>query len=107
MPKSNPLDRKLEALYALEADPDAAKKLPAFLRDKSNIIVAKAANMAVRLEASGLVGELTQAFEPLLKDAADRDPGCVGLTAIAKALIYFDAPTAAVYFAGIRHFQLE
>jgi len=106
--KPNPLDRRLEALYAVEsAGEGAAEKLSAFLRDKSNIIVAKAANMAVRLEASGLVGEMGQAFTALLKNAEKGDAGCVALTAIAKALVSFDATAAEAYFAGLRHFQWE
>jgi HEAT repeat protein len=108
VPKPNPLDRKLEALYRLEDDPAKIfETLPPFLRDKSNIIVAKAANMAVRLEASALVGDLTSAFLSILRDAEKNDPGCVALTAIAKALITFDAPVAEVYFAGLRHFQRD
>ena len=108
MAKPNPLDRRLAALYSLEDDPGSiAEKLPAFLRDKSNIVVAKAANMAVRLEASGLAAELAQVFSPMLKRAAESDPGCVALTAIVKALVSFDAPAAEVYFAGLRHVQRE
>ena len=108
MAKPNPLDRRLAALYCLEDDPGSiAEKLPAFLRDKSNIVVAKAANMAVRLEASGLAAELAQVFLPMLKRAAESDPGCVALTAIVKALVSFDAPAAEVYFAGLRHVQRE
>src|SRR6185369_1459478 len=108
MAKSNPLDRRLAALYSLEEDPiHIAETLPPFLRDKSNIVVAKAANMAVRMEASTLVGELIQIFLPILRDAEKRDRGCVALTAIAKALVSFDAPAAEAYFAGLRHFQWE
>jgi len=101
---SNPLDRRLAALYSVEDDPGSAiEKLPAFFRDKSNIVVAKAANMAVRLEATGLAAELAQSFAPMLKS----DPGCVALVAIVKALITFDAPAAEVYFRGLRHVQWE
>lgn len=108
MAKPNSLDRRLAALYCLEDDPSSiAEKLPAFLRDKSNIVVAKAANMAVRLEASGLAAELEKVFLEMLKRAAESDPGCVALTAIVKALISFDAPAAEVYFAGLRHVQRE
>ena len=108
MAKPNPLDRRLAALYCLEDDPGSiAEKLPAFLRDKSNIVVAKAANMAVRVEASGLAAELAQVFSPMLKRAAESDPGCVALIAIVKALVSFDAPAAEVFFAGLRHVQWE
>lgn len=98
----------MAALYSLEDDPGSiAEKLSAFLRDKSNIVVAKAANMAVRMEASGMAAELAQVFSPMLKRAAESDPGCVALTAIVKALVSFDAPAAEVYFAGLRHEQWE
>jgi HEAT repeat protein len=108
MAKPNPLDRRLAALYSLEDAPASiAEKLPPFFRDKSNIVIAKAANMAVRVEASGLAAELAHAFTSLLEGAAAMDPGCVALTAIAKALVTFDAPAAEAYFAGLRHFQWE
>ena len=104
MAKPNPFDRRLAALYSVEDDPATApEKLPAFLRDKSNIVVAKAANMAVRLEASALAGDLALAFAPMLKS----DPGCVAMVAIVKALVTFDWPAAEVYFTGLRHFQWE
>ena len=108
MSKPKPLDRRLAALYSLEDDPASIpQKLPEFLHDKSNIVIAKAANMAVRAEAHGLEADLVTAFAHLIKDAAKRDPGCVALTAIAKALVSFDAYTAEAYFAGLRHFQWE
>ncbi|MEO8126488.1 MAG: HEAT repeat domain-containing protein [Bryobacteraceae bacterium] len=104
MAKPNPLDRRLAALYSVEDDRDsAAAKLPAFLRDKSSIIVAKAANMAVRLEAAELVPDLVLAFTPILKS----DTGCVASVAIVKALISFDAAAAEVYLTGLRHVQWE
>ncbi len=108
MAKPNPLDRRLTALYGLEENPGSiAQTLPPFFRDKSNIVVAKAANMAVRLEASGLATELAQAFFPMLRRATSSDPGCVALIAIVKALVTFDAPAAEVYFAGLRYVQWE
>ena len=108
MAKSNPLERRLATLYSLEDDPGSiAEKLPVFLRDKSNIVVAKAANLAVRMEASGLAGELALVFSPMLKRAAESDPGCVALIASIKALVTFDAAAAEVYFAGLRYFQWE
>ena len=51
--------------------------------------------------------ELVEAFERLIGDAPKRDPGCKALIAIARALVQMDDPAAKVYFAGIRHVQME
>jgi HEAT repeat protein len=47
------------------------------------------------------------AFPEWMKNPTERDPGCKALTAIAKTLAAMDHPAAQVYFAGIRHVQME
>jgi HEAT repeat protein len=108
MPKPNPLDSKLAALYALEDDAvNIAVRLLPFLHDKSNIVIAKAASFAARLEAASVAPELVQVFLTLMRKPVERDPGCMALTAIAKALLLFEFHAAEVYFAGLRHIQME
>lgn len=102
-----------EALGAIKAVRDAPEKfdlkrdLGPFLRHKSNHVAAAAASTVERLEAAALAPELVEAFHEVMKDPAKRDPGCMALTAIAKALVTLNDPAAKVYFAGIRHVQME
>lgn len=86
---------------------DLKRDLGSLLRHKSNHVVAAAASTAERLEASVLAQDLVEAFLALMRDPAKRDPGCKALLAIAKALAAIDHPAAQVYFAGIRHVQME
>jgi hypothetical protein len=100
----------LKAILAIRTAPenyDVRRDLGPFLGHKSNHVIAAAAATAERLEASALAQDLTDAFLALMRDPAKRDPGCKALLAIAKALVTTDQSTAQVYFAGIRHIQME
>jgi hypothetical protein len=103
-------DAALRAIRAIRDAPesyDLKRDLASFLRHKSNHVVSAAASTAERLEAVALAQDLVDAFLELMKDPAKRDPGCEALIAIAKALVTLDDPAAKVYFAGIRHVQME
>jgi hypothetical protein len=77
------------------------------LRHKSNHVVAAAAATVERLEASALAPDLVEAFERLMHNPAKLDSGCKALIAITQALVQMDDSAAKVYFAGIRHVQME
>jgi HEAT repeats len=100
----------LRAILAIREAPnnyDLKRDLGPFLRHKSSHVAAAAATTAERLEASALSQDLTDAFLALMQDPAKRDPGCKALLAIARALVTLDQSTAQIYFAGIRHVQIE
>jgi len=105
--------RTEDALIAIRAIRDSPEKfdlprdLGPFLRHKSNHVIAAAADTAGRLEAESLAQELGDAFLELMQNPAQRDPGCKALIAIAKTLASMSHPAPKVYFAGIRHVQLE
>ncbi len=110
MAKRPTTEDALAAIHAIRQSPerfDPKSDLAPFLRHKSNHVVAAAAATAERLEVSGLAPDLVEAFERLMRDPAKFDPGCKALIAIAQALIQMDDPAAKVYFAGIRHVQME
>ncbi len=110
MAKRPTTEDALAAIYAIRQAPerfDLARDLGPFLGHKSNHVVAAAAATAERLEVSALAPDLVEAFERLMRDPAKLDPGCKALIAIAQALIQMDDPAAKVYFAGIRHVQME
>ena len=70
-------------------------------------MVAAAAETAERMEAGALAPNLVEAFERLMRDPSKLDPGCKATIAIAQALIQLEDAAAKVYFAGIRHVQME
>jgi hypothetical protein len=86
---------------------DLKRDLAPFLRHKSNHVVAAAAATIERLEASALAPDLVDAFERLMGNPAKLDTGCKALIAITQALVQMDDSAAKVYFAGIRHVQME
>ena len=110
MPKVLVTEDALAAIHAVRQSPekyDLERDLARSLRHKSNHAIAAAAAAAEQLEAGALAPELVQAFEKLMRDPAKLDPGCKATTAIVQALIQLEDPAAKVYFAGVRHVQLE
>ena len=110
MAKRSTTEDALAAIHAIRQAPeshDLMRELASFLQNKSNHVVAAAAATIERLEAPALAPGLVQAFERLMRDPAKLDPGCKALIAIVQALVQFDDPAAKVYFAGIRHVQME
>lgn len=110
MPKVLVTEDALAAIHAIRQSPenrDLKTDLAPFLRHKSNHAVAAAASAAEHLEAAALAPDLVQAFERLMRDPAKLDPGCKATTAIVQALIQLEDPAARVYFAGVRHVQME
>ncbi len=110
MPKPPSTEDALAAIHAIRQAPerfDLAGDLAPFLRHKSNHVVAAAATTAERLETAGLAPDLVAAFERLMANPSKLDPGCKALIAIVQALVQMDDPAARVYFAGIRHVQME
>jgi HEAT repeat protein len=90
---------------ALDALREATDMRP-FLRNKSHLVVARAAARAMTSQPP-CTQELIDAFRRLMDDPVKRDPGCTAKIAIAKALSQADEPAAEVYFAGVRHVQME
>ena len=110
MPKVLVTEDALAAIHAIRQSPekyDLKRDLGPFLRHKSNHAIAAAAGAAEHLEASALALDLAQAFEKLMRDPAKLDPGCKATSAIVQALIQLEDPAARVYFAGVRHVQME
>lgn len=110
MAKAPSTEDALAAIHAIRQSPekhDPKRDLAPFLRHKSNHVVAAAAATVERLEAGALAPELVEAFERLMHNPSKLDSGCKALLAIVQALVQMDDPAAKVYFAGIRHVQME
>ncbi len=110
IPRSDPTQQALERLTALRISTDStalAKELTAYLGNRSNLVIAKAAKIAREQGLSALVPELVLAFEKLMRDPARLDKRCAAVTEIASALYELDYCEPEVYAQGMRHVQME
>jgi len=108
MPVRN-VEKELDRLNLLrEAEPQQAiPVLRKALRDRVNLVVAKAAKIAAEREVRELIPDLTAAFERLFENPVRTDPQCWAKTALAKALVSLGHDQASTFLRGARYFQLE
>lgn len=110
MAKSDPIQKALDRLGELRhAEPSAPviDELRVFLRNRSNLVVAKAAMVVRDLKIAALLPELVAGFNKFMADAPRLDKRCAALTEIASAFYELDYNDPGPYLAGIRHVQLE
>jgi len=103
------LEDRMAAAEAAARDPDAPGALAALeaaLRAKSGVLVAIAARVIASRDL-GLVDELAPAFARLCERPLERDPGCRGKVAIARALHDADRWVEEVFAPGVRLVQEE
>ena len=109
--KTPRLEERLAALRALDlgdpGQPAAQGELTGALRSDSGILIAAAAKLVVEHNLQALVPELGPAFARLREDAVQRDPGCRGKIAIARALHALDHWDDGVLVAGLAIVQME
>jgi hypothetical protein len=77
------------------------------LKDRVNLIAAKAAQIAGDLKLKPLIPDLVSNFERHLKNGAESDPQCWAKNAIAKTLTDLDFDESAAFLQGYRYVQLE
>jgi hypothetical protein len=110
MAKHDPVEQALERLSALKsaaAVPGLLEELRVFLRNRSNLAVAKAAKLAGQRRLAELVPDLVAAFHKLMADAPRLDKRCTAVTEIVAALYEMDYREPEVYREGLRHVQME
>jgi hypothetical protein len=110
MAKHDPIAQALERLSALKsaaADLGLLEELRVFLRNRSNLVVAKAAKLAGQRRIAELVPDLVADFHRLMADAPRLDKRCAAVTEIVTALYEMDYREPEVYLAGLRHVQRE
>jgi hypothetical protein len=110
MAKNDPIERALNRLSELRhADPSDTQtaELREFLRNRGNLVVAKAAVVIRELSLVALIPDLVAGFSKFMADAPRLDKRCAALTAIASALYELDYVEPEPYLAGIKHVQLE
>ena len=110
MAKSDPIERSLDRLGELrhaDAPETVAEEVRQFLRNRSNLVVAKAAKVARELQIKALVPDIVAAFDKLMADAPRLDKRCAATTEIVSALYELNYEEPAPYWAGLKHVQME
>jgi hypothetical protein len=110
MKKPDPVEQALDRLAALKNEAGGAAvvaELKVFLKNRYNLVTAKAAKIAGQTRAMELIPELVAAFHRLMKDPSKLDKGCAATTEIVSALYEMDYAEPEVYLCGIHHVQME
>jgi HEAT repeat protein len=108
--KPDPVEHALDRLAALKNETGGAPvaaELKAFLKNRSNLVVAKAAKIACQARATELVPELVAAFHRFMANPSKLDKGCQATTGIVTALYELDYAEPEIYLLGIHHVQME
>lgn len=103
MPRE-PVEKTLADLHALRAlpqSPELRQRLTEALNSKTNLVVARAADVIRDLKLSDLAPLLVPAFDRFLNDPSS-DKGCPALIAIVKALYELGHDASDVFLRGIR-----
>lgn len=108
--KPDRIQQELTALHGLRdapRTPEALAQLRRALDDKSNFVVAAAAEVIANAELVELLPLLPKAFARFLIDPSKTDKGCKAKLAIADALYRNDSQDEALFRRGLRHVQPE
>jgi HEAT repeat protein len=108
--KPDPVEQALDRLTVLKNEagsPPVVAELKVFLKNRSNLVVAKAAKVACQARATELVPELIAAFHRFMENPSKLDKGCAATTEIVGALYELDHVEPEVYLIGIHHVQME
>lgn len=110
MPESTPLTEKIAALNQLREAPDSTETSRALrdaLCDRSNRLVAKAAELCGEFGKSELIDDLREAYQRAFVNPSKKDPGCLAKTAIASALVQLECQDIEPFRRGIKYTQYE
>ncbi|HEY4899406.1 MAG TPA: hypothetical protein VIH91_01175 [Terriglobales bacterium] len=110
MAKSDPIERSLDRLGELrcaEVSETVVQEVREFLRNRSNLVVAKAANVVRELQIKALIPDMVIAFNKIMADAPRHDKRCAAITEIVSALYELNYQEPASYFTGLKHVQME
>jgi hypothetical protein len=109
MPAKRAVNAELTTLETLrDVSPEVAEpQLAKALSLRNNLIVSRAAAIALHHRLTSLTPNLVAAFSRFLENAAKSDPLCWAKNAIAKTLAGFEYQEPDLFLAGMRHIQLE
>lgn len=110
MSKADPIEQALNAISELRSagsSEEVPKQLRAHLKNRSNLVVAKAAKVVGELKVRELVPDLVAAFDRMWVNPVKLDKRCAAITEIVSALYELDYAEPDVYLRAIRHVQKE
>ena len=110
MAKRQTTETKVAHLKTLRNDPHspaALTDLRTSLGDRSNYVVARAAEMVGEFEIKSLAPELSAAFNRLTIDSSKTDPQCLAKTAIVEALVRIEQDDHDFFLQGMQYRQPE
>jgi HEAT repeat protein len=110
MAKRQTTETKVARLNALRRDSHSAAALTELrkaLADRSNYVVATAAELIGEFEIRALTTDLVACFDRFLVNPEKVDPQCLGKAAIVAALVRLEHDDRELFLRGMRHFQLE
>jgi HEAT repeat protein len=110
MAKLRGMDAKLSRLRALRKEPPAPEhiaELRTALADKSNLVVAEAAEIVGSRLVRDLATELVAAFDRFMTNPAESDKLCKAKFAIIESLNKIEYEEETVFVRGIKHVQME
>lgn len=104
------LAEALASVAVVRADPyapGAAGELRLALAGRSNLVVARAAEIVTEWELADFAPDVARAFDRFMTDAVRRDPTCAAKIALAEALVRLDHGDEERFGRGVRHVQPE
>ena len=110
MSKSDPIERALDRLGELrraEVSSAVAEEVRGFLRNRSNLVVAKAAKVTRELRIAEMTPDLLTAFNKFMANAPRLDKRCAAITEIVGTLYELNYDEPVPYLAGLKHVQME
>lgn len=108
--KPDPVEEALDRLAALKNEAAGASvtaEVKSFLKNRSNLVVARAAKVACHARTPELVPDLVAAFHRLMQNPAKLDKTCAATNEIATALYELDYVEPEIFLLGIHHVQME
>lgn len=110
MKRTDPIEQALDRLSVLKSEsgsPAVIAELKTFLKNRSNLVVARAAKIAGQIRATELIPDLVAAFHRFMENPHKLDKGCAATTEILTALYELDHLEPEIYLLGIHHVQME
>ena len=110
MAKSDPIEHSLDRLGELRraaVSETSMDEVRQFLRNRSNLVVAKAAIVVRELQIKALIPDMVSAFNKLMADAPRLDKRCAATTEIVSGLYELSYEYPAPYLMGLKHVQME
>ena len=98
---------RLSRLQDSAGGEEAAAAVRKGLRDRVNLVAARAAQVAGELKLKSVAPDMVAVFHRLVSQGAVSDPQCWAKNAIAKALTDLDHDDSGAFLPGCRYVQME